>query len=293
MWWPAVKGGRRWRTLTPRDRRTDARRRMRRRWRGVGCAVARGRWRWGTRGQASGEAATPSVGAAPEPVRGQVVILAEANLRSGPSLGSAVVGGAHVGDRYVVTGRSGDQAWWRVCCVDGQRPAWLYSALAQWEPPPGLPQGGGTVTPTPTPPPALPFAIVEQEQHSEANYATIYVWVQDGHGVSLAGYRLLVTKDGAPVTAGAVRFGETQPNRSTPYRQGTTRPTAPGGPEDKPYNLKLAFDPQVVGAGFDPVGAWVVQLLDPLGQVAAPAALFALRAGDDHMEMYLHYGQRK
>lgn len=240
------------------------------------------------------------------PWSGQVVVVVDANLRSGPSTGSGVIGGARAGDRFAVLGRSADQVWWRVCCMVDNRPAWLYGALAEWVDPlvplpalvtpsiPLLPFVDVPITPTPPPTPTTTWAfrIVEQEQHSEANYATIYAWVQDGNGASLAGYRLLLTKDGAPLSLAVVRFGETQPNRSTAYRQGTTRPSAPGGPEDKAYNLKLAFDPHVVGEGFTPAGAWAVQLLDPQGQPAAPLALFALRADDDHMEMYLNYGQR-
>jgi len=229
------------------------------------------------------------------PGSGQAVILADANLRSAPALDGAVMGGAHAGDRYVLLGHSADQAWMRVCCTAENRPAWIYGALVQAVDLalPGLPLGVVVPTPAPsrtvtlllaTPTPALAFALVEQEQHSEANYATIYAWVQDGHGVSLAGYRLAVSKDGVPLAIGAVR--------STAYRQGTTRPSAAGGPEDKPYNLKVAFNPQVVGAGFTPAGAWAVQLLDPENQPVAPLALFVLRANDDHMEMYLNYGQR-
>lgn len=229
------------------------------------------------------------------PVSGQAVISADANLRSAPALDSAVIGGAHVGDHYALLGHSADLAWMRVCCTAENRPAWVYGALVQVVDPalPGLPLGVVVPTPAPsptvtlllaTPTPALAFALVEQEQHSEANYATIYAWVQDGHGVSLAGYRLAVSKDGMPLAIGVVR--------STAYRQGTTRPSAAGGPEDKAYNLKVAFDPQVVGAGFTPAGAWAVQLLDPEDQPAAPLALFALRANDDHMEMYLNYGRR-
>jgi len=229
------------------------------------------------------------------PANGQAIILVDANLRSAPALDSAVIGGAHAGDHYALLGHSADLAWMRVCCTVENRPAWVYGALVQEVDPalPGLPLGVVVPTPAPsptvtlllaTPTPALAFAIVEQEQHSEANYATIYAWVQDGHGVSLAGYRLAVSKDGMPLAIGAVR--------STAYRQGTTRPSAAGGPEDKAYNLKVAFDPRVVGAGFTPAGAWAVQLLDPENQPAAPLALFALRANDDHMEMYLNYGRR-
>jgi uncharacterized protein YgiM (DUF1202 family) len=47
-------------------------------------------------------------------------------LRSGPSQGQPVVSIAQVGQAFTVTGRTADNAWLQVCCVNNG-PAWLAS----------------------------------------------------------------------------------------------------------------------------------------------------------------------
>jgi len=117
----------------------------------------------------------------------------------------------------------------------------------------------------------------------------VYGWVHDAGGVSLENYSLQITKNGEAVDFGELSRAAGGTVRTTGYRQGTTRPGTPGAAEDQPYNFKLAFDPQVVGQGFDPVGAWSVQLIDAQGRPAGPAALFTLRVADPFMEMYVSY----
>lgn len=239
----------------------------------------------------------------------QVVILGDVvNLRAGPGQASAILGVARGGERWPLTGRSVDRGWWRVCCVDGL-PAWVSSAYATLQPAQGQGDAVGVATalpvvigplvvptelatvaplsaPSATP---LPFALELMAQHSEANSAVVYGWVHDAGGVSLENYSLQITKNGEAVDFGALSRAAGGTVRTTGYRQGTTRPGTPGAAEDQPYNFKLAFDPQVVGQGFDPVGAWSVQLIDAQGRPAGPAALFTLRVADPFMEMYVSY----
>jgi len=47
-------------------------------------------------------------------------------LRSGPSQGRSVISIAPVGETFTVTGRTADNTWLQVCCVNNE-PAWLAS----------------------------------------------------------------------------------------------------------------------------------------------------------------------
>ena len=47
-------------------------------------------------------------------------------LRAGPNQGQPVLSSAQVGQAFTVTGRTADNAWLQVCCVNNE-PAWLAS----------------------------------------------------------------------------------------------------------------------------------------------------------------------
>jgi uncharacterized protein YraI len=69
---------------------------------------------------------TPTPAAAPPEIRAQVTANG-LNLREAPGSTSAIVGSAEEGDSFLVTGRTQDGAWLRVCCV-GEREVWLSAA---------------------------------------------------------------------------------------------------------------------------------------------------------------------
>ena len=50
-------------------------------------------------------------------------------LRAGPNLGQPAISSAQVGQVFTVTGRTADNAWLQVCCVNNA-PAWLASQFA-------------------------------------------------------------------------------------------------------------------------------------------------------------------
>lgn len=76
--------------------------------------------------------ASPTATRTPGPAPVARVMLA-ANLRDGPSLTSAVVEQAPVGQVYEVQGRDATGAWLRVCCSRAGAPAWLAAALVTVE----------------------------------------------------------------------------------------------------------------------------------------------------------------
>jgi hypothetical protein len=53
-----------------------------------------------------------------------------ANIRSAPSLDGAIVGKADNGTALNVVGRSADNAWWQVCCVDGVE-GWVADSIVR------------------------------------------------------------------------------------------------------------------------------------------------------------------
>src|SRR5437870_2797035 len=64
------------------------------------------------------------------PVAGpQVLITRNINVRSAPSTNSSVITVAQPDQRFTVTGRTADSAWWRIN-YNGQA-AWLYANLVQ------------------------------------------------------------------------------------------------------------------------------------------------------------------
>lgn len=55
------------------------------------------------------------------------------NVRVGPGLDFAVLAVALRGDRFTIEGRSGDGAWWRVCCLRGGQRGWLAADFVRTE----------------------------------------------------------------------------------------------------------------------------------------------------------------
>ena len=81
---------------------------------------------------------SPSATATPEPEPTQtpadapvaVVKLDPLSVRRGPSTDAALITQARSGDTFSVLGRSADDAWLKVCCVD-EAPAWLAAEFVE------------------------------------------------------------------------------------------------------------------------------------------------------------------
>lgn len=76
--------------------------------------------------------------------------------------------------------------------------------------------------------------------------------------------------------------------RSIALALGATKPGNPSSPENKIYNIKQDFN-AMSHPGFNPVGQWVIQLVDGAGQPVGPATTFTLRPNSEQMEMYVRY----
>ncbi len=243
--------------------------------------------------------------AAPEQAVAIAVVNDElVNARNAPSLtASEVVQVVTRGTEFTVVGRSADDEWWQLCCVDGAE-VWIYESYVDTAgpvdavpvrgetaaaptatpvpPPTAAPAAQPTTPPQPaaptdtpppadTPVPALPFTLASQEQFPEENnLVRIFAYVTAGEAPS-PGLTLQVTRDGAELPVTGV----------TSAQSGLTWPVA--NPRQRFQNLKVEF-PNVQSTG-----VWTVQLVDGGGAPAGPAATFTLAAGDTNREFYVRY----
>ena len=78
--------------------------------------------------------ATPAPSPTPTSLAPLAIVEADRlNVRAGPGLDFAVLGVALSGDRFTIEGRSGDGAWWQVCCMlEGQR-GWVAADFVRTE----------------------------------------------------------------------------------------------------------------------------------------------------------------
>lgn len=231
------------------------------------------------------------------------------NIRRGPGLQYPPIRLGMRGDQFTITGRSADDEWWRICCVEEQ-PAWVYQSFVDVDGPmDAVPvvnaednTGGPVVinptsTPVPQPspqsapaeplqeplteaPPAEPttppfaFALVAQEQFPESNpLVRIFLYVYEDDR-ALPGYSLRLSKDGIELPVSTLS-GDAA---------GLTWPIA--SPRQRLQNMKVEF-PEA-----DPTGTWVVQLIDGSGAAVGPAATFTLGPNDANRELYVRYEKR-
>ena len=230
------------------------------------------------------------------------------NLRTAPSLtASEVVQMAARGAEFTVVGRSADDEWWQLCCVDDAE-VWVYYSYVDTAGPvdaapvrdaaaaapaptatpvpptpvpaataapvqPTAPPAAPTDTPPPadTPAPALPFNLASQEQFPEGNnLVRVFAYVTAGEAPA-PGLTLRISRDGAELPVTGVTSAEA----------GLTWPVQ--NPRQRFQNLKVEF-PNV-----QPGGVWTVQLVDGGGAPLGPAATFTLAAGDMNRELYVRY----
>lgn len=260
-------------------------------------------------GSTTDSIAAPASDSAPAP---QAILSTDlVNIRRGPGLEYPPIKLGMRGDQFTITGRSADDLWWQICCVE-ELPAWISKTYVDSEgdvdgvpvadpaaaaqegvvrpteptpapaPPPvqeaptAPPAPEATVAPAPEataapPAPTFPFALAAQETFPEGNNL-VRVFLYVYQGEqAIPGYTLSVTKDGAPMPVSGVSADTS----------GMTWPTA--SPRQRFQNLKVEFP------GVSPGGVWVIQLVDGGGAPVGPPATFTLAATDLNRELYVRY----
>lgn len=233
------------------------------------------------------------------------------NIRRGPGLEYPPIKLGMRGDEFTIIGRSADDLWWQICCVE-ELPAWVsktyveadgpVDAIPVADPDAAVQEGvilAPTATPAPVtqdqpapvapteapptealaetappaeaPAPAFPFALAAQESFPESN-DLVRIFLYVHQGESaLPGYTLRVTRDGAELPVSSVSADAA----------GLTWPTA--SPRQRFQNMKVEF------AGVNPGGTWEIQLVDGGGAPVGPVATFTLTATDTNRELYVRY----
>ena len=230
------------------------------------------------------------------------------NIRRGPGLEYPPLRLGMRGDEFTIIGRSADDLWWQICCVE-ELPAWVSKTYVEADgsvdaipvaDPNAAAQEGVILAPTATPAPVVesqpapvappveaapqetappieapapvfPFALAAQESFPENNnLVRIFLYVYEGE-TALPGYTLRVTKDGAELPVGG----------ASADAAGMTWPTA--SPRQRFQNMKVEFP------GVNPGGTWEIQLVDGSGAPVGPPATFTMTATDTNRELYVRY----
>jgi hypothetical protein len=133
-------------------------------------------------------------------------------------------------------------------------------------------------TPTPTPEPDYPFVLEEAvkfpTESLAQNVVRIYGYFYAPDVLGLEGYSLRIEHLGSQLVVDEVSFA------------GLPDQTRDGiSPHTRFTNFSVVFvEPQA--------GEWRIQLLDPNGEAAGPAAIFELTADEDTRELYVRYVQK-
>lgn len=229
------------------------------------------------------------------------------NAREGPGTNYPVVMVLGRGEEFQITGRSADDKWWRICCVDGND-VWVVAefvdtegavdavaiedgdsapsaqanqAASQPETAAGATnptqQEASAVTPTAVVATGgadapVQFQLVAKEQFPESSVVRIFLYVYDKTSKEgAAGYSLKVSKNGVEQTVSGESFGG---------RPGLTWPVA--DPRQRSQNFKVEFP------GVAPEGSWEITLVQN-GVAVGTIASFALVANDPNRELYVRY----
>ncbi|MBV7328597.1 SH3 domain-containing protein [Chloroflexi bacterium TSY] len=216
------------------------------------------------------------------------------NVSEGPGLTYDIVGQSLLGDAFNVVGTNSDRSWWKVCCVDTKL-VWVNNAFVRLEgqttqvqtasneiatSQTGSPSSQKNLvepikpTPTATPEPSYEFELVEATRFPEDKLPRIFVFASS-NDEGLAGYRLIVQKDGLTIPL----TGETFPGRPS-----HTWPLV--GARQRFHNMKIEF-PKA-----SPAGTWSIQLADTSGQPVGPPAVFKMKPDESNQEMYVHYRRK-
>lgn len=240
--------------------------------------------------------ATPAPTEAPGAAQPQLVIQVPlGNLRSGPGTEYPIVGIAPEGARYPITARYDD--WWQVEARGAT--VWVHSGLGLTEgnagsvqeavvgsPPGAASLAAPTLQPTATPtrlgnPLGAHAYSVETSRHPEANTVVIYALIQDNQAI--VGDLFLVVEHN----------GQRWRSEPSSYAvQGVTKPSDPGSPYNRTYNVKIDF-PRFLFPVLDPIGDWAITLVDGLGQPLSVISTVTIAANDPQQEIFLYYRRIK
>lgn len=241
------------------------------------------------------------------------------NIRSGPGLQYPPLRLGMRGDQFTVTGRSADDQWWQICCVE-ERSGWISQTYVDTDglvdsvpvvDPDADASGIVVVNPTPPPPPAAP-APQPASPASEASAPaaptngttsenappaeppvptvpfTLVAQEQFPEANNLVRIFLYVYQGDQPLAGYTLRVSkdgnELPVNAVSADVSGLTWPTA--SPRQRFHNLKVEFP------GVSPAGVWSVELIDGGGAVVGPAATFTMTAGEMNRELYVRYERR-
>ena len=239
------------------------------------------------------------------------------NIRGGPGQQYPPLRLGMRGDQFTITGRSADDEWWQICCVE-ERSAWISQSYIDADGPvdgvpvvdPDADTGDVVVinpTPTPAPPapqapaPAAPVAEVPAVEAPAAEVPAESPPPAEPPAPTLP--FALIAQEQFPENNNLVRIflyvyqGETVlPGYSLRVSKdgaelpvsavsadvsGLTWPTA--SPRQRFHNMKVEFP------NMNPGGTWTIELIDGGGAVVGPVATFTMAAGDTNRELYVRY----
>lgn len=238
------------------------------------------------------------------------------NIRRGPGLEYPPIKLGMRGDEFTIIGRSADDLWWQVCCVE-ELPAWISKTYIDADgpidaipvaDPDAAAQEDVVIAPTPLPAPveqSQPAPEVPAETAPEASpeEAAPEEAAPPSEPPAPAFPFTLATQESFPENNDLVRIflyvyqgeealpgyslrvskdGAAMPvNGVSSDASGMTWPTA--SPRQRFQNLKVEFP------GVNPGGVWEIQLVDGSGAEVGPPATVTMSATDANRELYVRY----
>jgi len=236
------------------------------------------------------------------------------NIRRGPGLQYPPLRLGMRGDQFTITGRSADDLWWQICCVE-ERPAWISQTYIDADGPvDSVPvvepesDSSGVVVVNPTPTPVAPAASAPQptpqppapeapaveapvesappaEPPAPAFPFALVAQEQFPEGNNLVRIFLYVYQGDQVLPGYSLRVSkdgaELPVNAMSSDVSGLTWPIA--SPRQRFHNMKVEFP------NMNPAGVWSIELIDGGGAVVGPAATFTLTASDMNRELYVRY----
>ncbi len=236
------------------------------------------------------------------------------NIRRGPGLQYPVLKLGMRGDQYTLIGRSADDEWWQICCIE-ELPGWITQQYVDADGPvdgiavadpdaevQALVVAPPTPEPAPTAAPAVeaapqveaaPEAVAEAPAAEEAPAEppapafefALATQERFPESNDLVRVFLYVSQGDNAVPGYSLRVvhdGVEMPVTATSADQaGMTWPTA--SPRQRFQNMKVEFP------GVSAAGTWEIQLLDGGKAPAGPVATFTLAATDTDRELYVRY----
>lgn len=239
------------------------------------------------------------------------------NIRRGPGLDYAPLRLGMRGDQFTITGRSADNLWWQICCIE-ERSGWISQTYIDVDgpvdsvpvvdpnaeaPSQAVAEPAPALQPTPEPPPApaaeaAPQSAVEApviegpaesappaEPPAPALPFALNAQEQFPENNNLVRIFVYVYQGDQVLPGYSIRVtkdGVEQPVSSVSADvSGLTWPTA--SPRQRFHNMKVEFP------GINPGGVWQIELIDGGGGIVGPAATFTLSATDSNRELYVRY----